>query len=75
MINDKCIISKYLAYLMIIYTYASVYYLINTRNIGTPFKNSLTPEQLIIKKKAVLLRKTIFYRGVTSGIIFIIFTP
>ena len=52
-----------LAYAMFIYIAGSIYYLIMTRNIGTPFKNSLSRRQLEIKAKAVQERKTIFYTG------------
>ena len=52
MFEEKCTISKYLAYGMLAYTFASVYYMIMTRNVGTPFKDSLSPEQLQIKAEA-----------------------
>ena len=65
MFEKKCTISKYLAYGMLVYTFASVYYMIMTRNIGTPFKDSLSPEQLQIKAGAASLRKSIFYQGIS----------
>ena len=52
-----------LAYAMFIYIAGSIYYLIMTRNIGTPFKNSLSRRQLEIKAMAVQQRKNIFYTG------------
>lgn len=45
-----CRISIYLAYAMAVYTIASIYYIIMTRNIGTPFKDSLTLKQRQIKE-------------------------
>lgn len=74
MIN--CSISILLSYLMLTYTISSIYYLINTYDIGTPFKNSLTKNQLLIKKKAVNQRKNIFYQGLIIGLLIcIIFRP
>ena len=71
-----CKLSIYLAYGMLLYTFASIYYLLMTRNIGTPFNDSLTIEQLRIKKESVDVRKRVFYMGLTIGIIVcIIFQP
>ena len=74
----ECKISIYLSYLMLIYTISSIYYILFTKysNIGTPFKNSLTQEQLIIKKKSASKRYNIFYQGLLIGIIIsILFEP
>ena len=46
-----CKVSVILAYAMSIYTIASIYYLIRTRSIGTPFKDSLTTEQKKNKRR------------------------
>ena len=76
MFEEKCTISKYLAYAMLAYTFASIYYILMTMNIGTPFKNSLTPEQLQIKAEAASLRGSIFYQGIgLAAIIIFIFRP
>ena len=65
-----------LAYAMFIYIVGSIYYLIMTRNIGTPFKNSLSRRQLEIKAMAVQQRKTIFYTGCGIALLAaIIFRP
>ena len=64
-----CKISIYLAYAMAIYILASLYYLIFTRNIGTPFKKSLTKKQLAIKKHSAKLRRNIFYQGIFASLI------
>tara|TARA_A100001015_G_C14990704_1_gene713801 strand:+ start:617 stop:838 length:222 start_codon:yes stop_codon:yes gene_type:complete len=56
--------SKYLAYGMLIYTIASIYYMVVTMNIGTPFKDSLTEEQIEIKKQSANVRRNVFYQGV-----------
>ena len=61
---------------MLLYTFASIYYLLMTRNIGTPFNDSLTIEQLRIKKESVDVRKRVFYMGLMIGILVcIIFKP
>ena len=67
-----CKISIYLAYFMTIYTISSIYYYIRTRTVGTPFKDSLTEEQLEIKKKSVKIFKNIFYQGFFLGLIALI---
>ena len=71
MFSDKCKISIYLAYAMLIYTFASVYYLVRTINVGTPFKDSLSKEQIIIKKKSADKRRRFFRNGLLFGIIYI----
>ena len=72
----NCSISIYLAYAMAIYVVASIFYLLLTRNIGTPFNDSLTPEQVKIKKNASTIRGRIFYMGIFGGLILsFIFRP
>ena len=76
MFNEKCVISKYLAYGMLLYSISSIYYIINTINIGTPFKDSLTPEQIEIKNKSSKIRGTIFNHGlILAFCIIILFKP
>ena len=60
---DNCKISIYLAYSMAVYSIASMYYLIATKSVGTPFKDSLTKEQLLIKEKSKKVRSMIFQKG------------
>ena len=69
--NHKCTISVYLAYAMISYIFASVYYLAMTRGIGTPFNISLTEDQKKIKKQESEKRKNIFFQGLILSIIFL----
>lgn len=71
---NNCKISKYLAYGMALYTFASLYYLLLTRNIGTPFNDSLTDKQRLIKQNAVDVRKKIFYSGIALGSILLYIT-
>jgi hypothetical protein len=65
----NCKISIYLAYGMAIYIFASIFYLLYTMNIGTPFNDSLTIEQKIIKKKSASIRGKVFLSGIIIGII------
>ena len=68
-----CKISIYLAYAMAIYTIASIYYMIRTRSVGTPFKDSLSEKQLQIKKESAKVRRSIFYQGVGGAFIAMVF--
>ena len=71
-----CKISAYLAYAMITYIIGSFYYLIFTRNIGTPFNDSLNEHQKQIKKKSSKQRGTIFCQGLLVGLILcLLFKP
>lgn len=71
-----CKVPVVLAYIMTVYTLASLYYLIMTHDIGTPFKNTLTPEQLRIKKESARIRGYIFSKGVLlSAISMVILQP
>ena len=71
-----CKISVYLAYAMAIYCISSIYYLIRTRWVGTPFNDSLTSEQLKIKEESSGVRRNIFIQGIVLGLLIIlIFKP
>lgn len=73
---NNCKISIYLAYGMSIYVLASIYYVLKTRTIGTPFNDSLTPKQVVIKNKSSNIRRNIFFQGVAcAGIGLLIFRP
>jgi len=65
--------SIYLAYAMATYCVATLYYLIRTRKVGTPFKNSLTPKQVKIKKESSTVRRNIFYQGIAGGAVILFF--
>ena len=76
MIGDICIMSNYLAYAMAVYCIASVYYVVQTRNIGTPFKDSLSKKQLAIKAESANKRRNIFYQGIGAGVVIcLLFKP
>tara|TARA_B100002019_G_C21031330_1_gene479718 strand:+ start:364 stop:588 length:225 start_codon:yes stop_codon:yes gene_type:complete len=65
--------SIYLAYGMAIYCIASIYYLIRTRSVGTPFKDSLSPKQKKIKKESADIRRNIFYQGIAGAAVVLFF--
>ena len=64
---EVCRMSIYLAYAMAAYCVATLYYLIRSRTVGTPFKDSLTPKQIKIKKESANVRRNIFYQGIAGG--------
>lgn len=73
---NNCKMSIYLAYGMTTYIIASIYYLAKSRFIGTPFNDSLTPKQVIIKRKSTNERRSIFYQGAVVAIVgLLIFKP
>ncbi len=69
MIGNICVMSNYLAYAMATYCIASIFYILRTRSVGTPFKDSLTPKQLAIKAESAKVRKNIFYQGIALGVV------
>ena len=62
--NMECQLSVILSLAMTIYTISSIYYLVVTQWMGTPFKDSLTEKQKEIKQRSANQRKTIFVQGV-----------
>ena len=72
----NCRVSTCLAYAMAVYTMSSLYYLIRSKSVGTPFKDSLTIEQTLIKRKSGEIRRQIFTEGVLlSCIMFSVTRP
>jgi len=69
--------SIHLAYFAAIYISASVYYLFRTKmfeDIGTPFNDSLTATQRVIKKQSANTRKTVFYQGDVGSVLILFAT-
>ena len=62
--SRKCKLHHMLAYAMALYCLASVYYFVRSGSAGTPFSDSLTEEQVIIKEHSSNVRKWIFIEGV-----------
>ena len=76
MLGNICVMSNWLAYAMAIYCIASIFYLVRSRNVGTPFNDSLNDKQREIKKKSTAARKNIFFQGVALGaVILFLFKP
>ena len=67
---QKCTVPIVLAYLAAGYIIASVSYMLFTSNMGTPFKNSLTPQQRELKTKSSSRRGTVF--GVSFAVAIVI---
>jgi len=70
---DACRISMYLAYAMAVYCLASIYYVLRTRSVGTPFNDSLTPKQIKIKDASSNVRRNIFYQGIAGSAVILFF--
>ena len=51
-----------------VYVVACVVYLLTTMRIGTPFSDSLSPEQRKIKNASARVRKMHFLRGIGVGL-------
>jgi hypothetical protein len=64
---SACRVPITLAYLFTAYVMASVFYMAATTCMGTPFKDSLTPSQLRIKRKAAAARGNIFMYGLVGS--------
>ena len=74
--KHNCEISIYLAYFMLIYCISCLIYLLLTRGIRTPFHNSLTMSQLLIKKESTKKRKNLYILStVISSFIILYFRP
>ena len=68
--------SEWLANAMAIYCLACVYYIVATRNVETPFNDSLSVTQREIKKNSSNIRRKIFYQGIIgSAILLVIAKP
>ena len=65
----NCKISVYLAYGMAVYCLACIYYIVMTRNVGTPFRDSLNENQIKIKAESASIRRYIFYQGMALGLV------
>jgi hypothetical protein len=57
------------------YTIACILYLIFTRNLGTPFADSLTDEQQVIKRSSSMSRATVFLTSVVMSILVAVWKP
>lgn len=73
---SDCRVPKLFAYLFTAYMLASVYYVGHTACMGTPFKDSLSSQQMEIYKKAAEDRARVFTYGlIGSAILLLVFKP
>ena len=71
-----CKINGFLAYAMAAYIMASIYYMVVTRRLGTPFNDTLTEEQRQVKAASATARSNAFYQGVfLSALVLSVFRP
>lgn len=61
-----------LASLALIHIIASIVYIVGTRDIGTPFMDSLTEEQRVLKRESAKKRGGIFSFGVLVGVALVV---
>lgn len=74
--NNTCSMSILLANVCLLYTMSCIYYLVQTRDIGTPFNKSLYNFQRKIKEEATIQRKNIFVKGIfVSAILLSVWHP
>jgi len=64
-----------LARISFVYLIACLVYLAASRNMETPFKDSLTSAQLLIKKESTAQRTKLFSVGVLVGIVVVAALP
>jgi len=71
---EYCKIPVVLSYLAACYILASTYYMLMTRNIGTPFKDAVSkyPELVAIKTESANQRRKIFYTGIVVSIVLMV---
>ena len=69
----ECRIPVFIAYIIVVYSISSFYYLASTYSLGTPFRDSLTTEQLAIKSRETKRRDLFFYKGFSRVFSFVIF--
>ena len=75
-LTDTCVVPIAMAYLAIAYIAGSIIYIIATRCIGTPFNDSLSQEQVVLKKRSARTRGMIFGAGFLASLaVLFIWTP
>ena len=65
-------IQRIFAYAALAYLITIIIYVIVTRAYGTPYKNSITPKQLELKKKSMKKRGIVFGCALAATIILLI---
>lgn len=70
---QKCTVPVVLAYLMSAYIVASAGYLLFTVRMGTPFKDSLSPQQREVKRKSAGRRGAVFGLSFAVALVVLIY--
>ena len=65
MLNEKYL--KWFGVAMLVKLFAMVYYMIETRNFGTPFRDSLDASQLKLKARESKRRGEVYVKGLLVG--------
>lgn len=70
---QKCTVPVVLAYLMSAYIVASAGYLLFTARMGTPFRDSLSPQQREVKRKSAGRRGAVFGLSFAVALVVLIY--
>ena len=74
-VNNQLLILS-MAYYGIINIFCTLYYLLTTINVDTPFKDSLTNEQVKLLKISTIKRSKIYLEGlILVGVILFVIKP
>lgn len=61
-----------MANLALVYIFSSLFYLMMTRNAGTPLADSFTPEQLELKKGSAKYRRAVFWQASVLSVVLVL---
>ena len=73
LLMQKCTVPVVLAYLMGVYILASAGYLLFTSRMGTPFRDSMTHEQRVLKKQSAGRRGAVFGLSFAVALVFLVY--
>jgi len=73
LLMQKCTVPVVLAYLMGAYILASAGYLLFTSRMGTPFRDSLTHDQRVLKNQSAGRRGAVFGLSFAVALVFLIY--
>lgn len=72
----NCKTQTIISYIATLIFLASLYYLARKGSVGTPFNDSLTEQQIMIKNQSRNTRSKLFYEGcVLAGVILFVLKP
>lgn len=73
LLMQKCTVPVVLAYIMGAYILGSAGYLLFTARMGTPFRDSLTSDQYVLKKQSARRRGAVFGLAFAVSLVFLIY--